>query len=99
MDIPVLNSSHDFYWEGGKRKQDRKDEKPGVRDHFFTNADIGEVFSPIEMLFPWDSKKWLQTTINTTQINNLVQNFGFNPINLIALPTSVDILSSLLRRI
>jgi len=42
------------------------------------------------MLFPWDSKKWLQATINSTQIDRLVKNFGFNPINLVALPTSVD---------
>ncbi len=92
MDIPVFNSSHDFYFESGKKAIDRKDdEAKGIRDHFFTNADIGEVFSIIETLYPWNGKKWYQTTINTLQENELITKYGFNPMGITPLSTCVEL--------
>ncbi|MDP7037850.1 MAG: phosphodiester glycosidase family protein [Myxococcota bacterium] len=92
LNIPVINSSHDFYWEGGKPKRLRKKgEEKGVRDHFFRNAHVGEVFSIIEMLFPWESRLWFQTTINSRAANVLIHDFGFNPVGTSTLPTSIDI--------
>jgi len=91
MKIPVLNSNHDFYWEDGIPKTKRKqNQSPGLRDHFFTNAGIGEVFSLIEMLYPWDSPGWFQCTINETQSKTLIEKFGFNPLNVGQIPTFID---------
>lgn len=88
MGIPVLNNNHDFYWEEGNPPNKRK--KPGVRDHFFTNSHLGEIFSLIEILFPWDSPLWFQTVINPLQKNRLIKNFGFNPIAVANIPTFID---------
>lgn len=89
MKIPVLNNSHDFYWEDGQRPEQRK--SAGVRDHFFTNAHLGEVFSLIEMLYPWDSSLWFQTVLSSSQQTSLIDNFGINPGNIGLMPTSVDL--------
>lgn len=89
MKIPVLNNSHDFYWEDGRREEQRK--SAGVRDHFFTNAHLGEVFTLIEMLYPWDSSLWFQTVLSSSQETSLIDNFGFNPGNIGLMPTSVDL--------
>ncbi len=91
MDIPVLCSHHDFYWDGGKRKCERvSDEKIGVRDHFFKNDHLGEVFALIEMLYPWDSKRWFHTCINNFQRDKLIEKFGINPISIGIMPTIID---------
>ncbi|RKZ90355.1 MAG: hypothetical protein DRQ43_11380, partial [Gammaproteobacteria bacterium] len=89
MKIPVLNNSHDFYWEDGQREEQRK--STGVRDQYFTNAHLGEVFTLIEMLYPWDSSLWFQTVLSSSQETNLIDNFGFNPGNIGLMPTSVDL--------
>ena len=91
MKIPVLNSSHDFYWEDGQRAELRNKETDGVRDHFFTNAHLGEVFTLIEMLYPWDSSRWFQTVLSSSQQSILIDNFGINPGNIGLIPTCVDL--------
>ena len=88
MGISVLNNNHDFYWEEGNAPNKRK--KPGVRDHFFTNSHLGEIFSLIEVLYPWDSPLWFQTVINPLQKNKLIKKFGFNPVAVANIPTFVD---------
>ena len=88
MGIPVLNNNHDFYWEDGNPPNKRK--KPGLRDHFFTNSHLGEIFSLIEVLYPWDSPPWFQTVINPLQKNKLIKKFGFNPVAVANIPTFVD---------
>ena len=88
LEIPVLNSNHDFYWEEGNPPNKRK--KPGVRDHFFTNSHLGEIFSLIEVLYPWDSPIWYQAVINPIQKSKLIKNFGFNPAAVTNIPTFVD---------
>ena len=89
MKIPVLNNSHDFYWEDGQRPEQRT--SAGVRDHFFTNAHLGEVFTLIEMLYPWDSSYWFQTVLSSSQQTSLIDNFGINPGSIGLMPTSVDL--------
>jgi len=91
MKIPVLNSSHDFYWEDGKRAEQRNNNTTGVRDHFFTNAHLGEVFTLIEMLYPWDSSRWFQAVLSSSQQSSLIDDFGINPGNIGLMPTCVDL--------
>ncbi len=92
LGIPVINNNHDFYWEGGNKKIDilEKGLKKGLRDFFFNNADIGEVFSIIEMLFPWQSRSWINVNINQTQSQRLVNIKGINPANVTEIGTAVD---------
>ena len=92
MGIPVINSCHDFYWEGGNKPADIKKRrfKPGFRDFFFTNSDVGEVFSPIEVLFPWESRSWITVNINRIQEKHIIETKGHNPANVSLLGTSVN---------
>jgi len=92
LGIPVINNSHDFYWEGGSRKIDitLKRKKPGHRDHFFTNSDIGEFFSQIEVLFPWESRSWMNVNINFSQCRQLIEKYGLNPANIDEVVTAID---------
>ncbi len=92
MDIKVLASHHDFYWEDGKKREDRnQDQELGLRDHFFENAHIGEVFSLLEVLYPWDGPNWLHTTINAFQRETLIGEYGMNPISIKRMPTSINL--------
>ena len=91
MEIPALNNSHDFYWEDGQRAELRNKNTSGVRDHFFTNAHLGEIFTLIEMLYPWDSSRWFQTVLSSSQQSSLIDNFGINPGNIGLMPTCVDL--------
>lgn len=89
--ISVININHDFYWEEGKNPGDRqKGELPGVRDHFFTNADLGEFFSIIKLLFPWRSQFWIQVNINKLQSKTLIEEEGLNPNNVTEIGTAID---------
>ena len=51
--IPVINNCHDFFWDGGYSEIGREalGIPRGQRDHFFTNAHVGEIFSLIEVKF------------------------------------------------
>ncbi len=93
MDIPVINNCHDFYWEEGHSEIDIEENnfKPGPRDHFFKNFHLGEVFSLIEMIYPWDSRKWLSLSINRAQCDELIAQHGQNPANVQLIDTCVDI--------
>ncbi|MEP2171751.1 MAG: phosphodiester glycosidase family protein [Polaribacter sp.] len=92
LDIPVINNNHDFYWEGGHRKEDLKKKgiKKGPRDFFFHNAHIGEFFSIIEMVYPWESRSWMNVNINKIQQEHLININGHNPANVALLGTAVD---------
>lgn len=92
MGIPVINNNHDFYWEGGNRRIDIQEKglKKGPRDFFFTNAHLGEVFSVIEMIFPWDSRIWMNVNINSEQSRHLIEVNGHNPANVTEIGTAVD---------
>ncbi|MGI9543301.1 MAG: phosphodiester glycosidase family protein [Cyclobacteriaceae bacterium] len=92
MGVPVINNSHDYYWEGGNSPADIKYKKlkPGPRDLFFTNAHVGEFFSIIEVLFPWESRSWMTVNINSIQDNHVVEGNGHNPANVTELGTALD---------
>ncbi len=92
MGIPVINNNHDFYWEGGHRPIDIKLKRAGrgPRDFFFTNAGIGEFFSIIEMIFPWESRSWINVNINRGQVEHLIKENGHNPANVCEIGTAVD---------
>ncbi|MBL4624445.1 MAG: phosphodiester glycosidase family protein [Flavobacteriales bacterium] len=93
LGIPVINNNHDFYWEGGHRKIDisSKGLKKGPRDFFFTNAHVGEFFSIIEMLFPWERKSWMTVNINQIQNDHTINIIGHNPANVQKVGTAIDI--------
>ncbi|MBN4073043.1 phosphodiester glycosidase family protein [Crocinitomix catalasitica] len=97
LEIPVINNNHDFYWEGGNREIDISTQglKKGPRDFFFTNAHVGEFFSIIEMLYPWERKSWMTVNINQIQNNKTVHLNGHNPANVAKIGTAIDINSHL----
>ena len=92
LGIPVVNNCHDFYWESGasavERSVDRASE--GARDQFFTNSHVGEIFSIIQMLYPWESRSWVSACINASQTDALCERFGHNPANLAEIGTAID---------
>lgn len=92
LNIPVINNNHDFYFEGGNSRFDRisKHIKKGPRDFFFKNAHLGEVFSLIEILYPWESKHWLNLNINNAQTEYLIRQKGHNPARVCKIGTAVD---------
>ena len=92
LNIPVINNNHDFYWEGGHRKEEieRKNLAEGPRDFFFHNAHVGEFFSIIEVLYPWNSRSWYHVNINKIQQNHLIEKNGINPVNIDTIGTAVD---------
>ena len=92
LGIPVINNNHDFYWEGGNRDVEikKKGLKKGPRDFFFHNAHVGEFFSLIEMIYPWESRSWMNVNINKIQQNHLIDVKGHNPANVALLGTAVD---------
>ncbi|MCK5804879.1 MAG: phosphodiester glycosidase family protein, partial [Lentisphaeria bacterium] len=92
LHLPVINNCHDFYWESGHSAVDREVRglPRGTRDHFFTNAHVGEVFSLIEMVYPWDSPTWITACINTHQMDVVVERFGLNPANVCEICTGID---------
>ena len=92
LEIPVINNNHDFYWEGGNKKIDIKTKhlRAGPRDFFFKNSHLGEVFSLVEVLFPWESRRWINVNINRNQTDHLININGHNPANVCEIGTAVD---------
>ena len=92
LGLPVINNNHDFYWEGGNKEVDIKNKglKKGPRDFFFHNAHVGEFFSLIEMIYPWESRSWMNVNINKIQQNHLIDINGHNPANVALIGTAVD---------
>lgn len=97
LGLPVINNNHDFYWEGGNREVDiSKHGLPkGPRDFFFTNSHVGEFFSVIEVLFPWERKSWMTVNINRPQYEKIIQTYGHNPVNVAQIGTAIDYSSHL----
>jgi glycosyltransferase involved in cell wall biosynthesis len=91
LGLYVLNSNHDFYWDGGKPKSEQgADEPPGVRDHFFRNMENTPFFHLFRSLFPWNGRRWLQTNINTLQSTKLITDFGFPQQQVLEINTCVS---------
>jgi hypothetical protein len=89
--VSVLNSNHDFYWDGGKPRFERAPgELPGLRDHFFQNCENGPFFTLFERILPWNGSSWLQVNINRRQSENLVARWGFSKQRVREVSTAVD---------
>jgi glycosyltransferase involved in cell wall biosynthesis len=90
--VAVISNNHDFYWEGGNREVEKKTKglKNGPRDFFFHNAHVGEFFSVIDMIYPWESRSWMNVNINKIQHNHLINIKGHNPANSAMIGTAVD---------
>ncbi len=90
MGLSVLNSNHDFYWEGGAPVSERAPGESGPRDHFFKNMDNEEFFSLFRMIYPWNGNRWAQVNINTRQSDTLAEQFGIPREALFELSTTVS---------
>jgi hypothetical protein len=80
LGLPVINRNHAFYWEEGSR----------VRDVVFTNTHIGEFFSQIDVLFPWESRSWMHVNRSAEQSRYLVETKGHNPANVAEMPANAS---------
>lgn len=88
--VYVLNSNHDFYWEGGKPSNEKEPgEPPGCRDHFFRNFDNKPFFNLFKSILPWNGENWFQLNINKRQSDKLVSKFGFSAERVGEIGTSV----------
>lgn len=91
LDIAVISSNHDFYWEGGKAPSEKEPgEGPGVRDFFFKNKNNKLFFSLFKKMYPWNGTKWLQVNINSRQSRKLIDTFGFKTNQIFELGTAVS---------
>jgi glycosyltransferase involved in cell wall biosynthesis len=91
LGVWIINSNHDFYWEGGKSASDRTPGgSPGVRDHFFRNIGNKPFFDLFESLYPWNGRRWLQVNINKLQSRTLKQEFNFAAERVFELSTAVS---------
>ena len=91
MGLYVLNSNHDFYWEGGRPASERKqDEEPGPRDKFFHNINNVPFFSLLKKIYPWSGRRWIQVNINALQSKKLIEDNGFPRDRIFEVSTSVS---------
>jgi len=91
MGLSVLNSNHDFYWEGGTPLSQKQPDAPsGPRDHFFRNIDNKPFFTLFQRLYPWNGRRWIQVNINSPQSKELVDRFGFDAARVFELGTSIS---------
>jgi len=91
MGLYVLNSNHDFYWEGGRPASERKqDEEPGPRDKFFHNINNVPFFSLLKKIYPWNGRRWIQVNINALQSKKLICDNGFSRDRIFEVSTSVS---------
>ena len=90
MGLYVLNSNHDFYWEGGKPASERKSgEEAGPRDKFFRNCDNEAFFSFFKRIYPWNGRRWIQVNINRLQSKKLLAG-GFPEDHVLEISTVVS---------
>ncbi len=91
LGIYVINSNHDFLWEGGAPASERAPGKqPGVRDHFYRNAENAAFFDVFTSLYPWNGDRWLQVNINRLQSTHLTDVDGFVPERVSKLSTAIS---------
>ena len=91
MGIHVINSNHDYYWEGGKPASEKKPgEAIGPRDKFFRNINNRPFFSLFEKIYPWNGKRWIQVNINTPQSSKIIEELGFSKNRVFEISTSVS---------
>ena len=89
--VRVVNSNHDFYWEGGQPASAYgPDEERGVRDHFFRNVENRPFFALFEALYPWNGRRWVQANINPRQRDWLIDERGFSDERVQLLGTAIE---------
>ena len=81
LGVPVLNINRDFWWEDPAYHAEQGS-MPDSRGQFFANAHLGEVFSLVEVLFPWYSPLWVHGCGSAAQRDRLIADFGFNPASI-----------------
>ncbi len=90
LGIVVINSNHDYYWDGGIPAAERKPgEEPGERDHFYRNNHNEPFFSLFQKLYPWQGRRWLQVNINSRQSERLIREHGFPKQRVLEISTCV----------
>ncbi len=91
LGIYVINSNHDFLWEGGAPAIEyAPGEQAGVRDHFFHNVENKPFFDVFASLYPWNGDRWLQVNINRLQSAHLTDVDGFVPERVSELSTAIS---------
>jgi glycosyltransferase involved in cell wall biosynthesis len=91
LGIYIINSNHDFYWDGGKPASERAPgDPPGIRDHFFRNLDNTPFFTLFKSLYPWNGLRWLQVNINKLQTDKLIECYGFPEEKVFEVSTCVS---------
>jgi hypothetical protein len=80
LGIPVISRNRGFYWEEVSREG----------DSVFTNSHVGEFFSQIEVLFPWESRSWMNVNSSYDQSQHLIEMKGHNPANVAEIPPAAD---------
>ena len=89
--IYVINSNHDFLWEGGAPATEHAPgEQAGVRDHFYRNVENTPFFDVFASLYPWNGDLWLQVNINRLQSAHLTEVDGFVPGRVSELSTAIS---------
>lgn len=87
----VINSCHDFFWEGGAPPHQRSGRAgPGIRDHFFTNWDNPAFFKVLKRLHPWNGRRWHQMVINQKQMETLHHEYRIPASRLSRINTAID---------
>jgi glycosyltransferase involved in cell wall biosynthesis len=87
--VDVLNSNHDFFWEGGAPPEERAEGETGVRDHFFRNCRNSSFFRLFERILPWNGTRWTQVNINRQQTDRLIDRYGFSPEKVFQFETAI----------
>jgi len=91
LGIYVINSNHDFLWEGGRPATEHAPgEQAGVRDHFYRNVENTPFFDVFASLYPWNGDRWLQVNINRLQSAHLTDVDGFVPGRVSELSTAIS---------
>lgn len=87
----IINSNHDFYWEGGKPESERNPgERPGSRDHFFRNSENKPFFRLFELIYPWNGDRWIQVNINRRQSKKLIRDYDIPKNKVFEISTSIS---------
>ena len=91
LGIYVINSNHDFLWEGGAPAfEHAPGEQAGVRDHFYRNVENKPFFDVFASLYPWNGDLWLQVNINRLQSVHMTDVDGFVPERVSELSTAIS---------
>ena len=92
LGIPVIHYSRRFYWDAAEAD-------------FYLNRHLGEFFSPIDVLYPWESRSWMHLVAGARQSRQLIALKGINPANIGELPPDAGVaaianaLDEILRRL